>query len=132
MPRKRRSRNATESTSKASQDRTDPRDSQAPAGGPAESASSSEETSTVKDETSRGLADNDQKEITITAKDMRDPKEYLEEIKSKIVESSTKAAAVVAKPKKATCPVCDENRYDASLIGDTVKCINCRRGVVLV
>ena len=107
-------RDATESTSKTGEDWTDTGDPQAPTSSAAGAPSPSEETDPVTDETAGRSTDEDKKEI---------------------VETTTKAAAIV-KPKVKVgppmCPHCHERRYPQELKGKKIKCTNCRTMQTLI
>ena len=127
MPKRRRIRNVTESTSNAGEDRADARDPQAPTGSAAEASSTSETTSPESDkDAGRSAAEE----------------EFLTE--EELNEMTTRAAAIVAKvvekdfdPRPAPrtfaqCPRCGERRFSPDLVGKTVTCPNCRTGQKLV
>ena len=115
MSRQRRSRNAKESTSETREDRSGARstsDSAETESRPT-TPSASEETSAVTSEDTGGSAGEDKKEV---------------------VETSTKATAVLKLPvrKNAMCPKCHERRYKPEQADTRVKCMNCRCSVVLI
>ena len=138
MSMKRRSSNATESTSEIRKDRSITESKPEPATSTESrttTPSTSEETNPVTDKTAGRLPREDKK--AVTSENFRDPKEVLKEMKTKIsekvVESSTKATAIVKElvTEHAICPSCHEKRYKPEQVGTTVVCINCRASVVL-
>ena len=113
MSKQRRIRDATKCTSKTGEDRPGARPEQAEAESRTPAPASSKEADPIADETAGRSTD---------------------EYKKEVVESTTKAAAIV-KPKvkvgPPTCPRCHERRYSQELKGKRVKCTNCRTMQVL-
>lgn len=113
MPRQRRN-NATKSTIKTNEDRTDTRDSQKTTSSGTGAFTKSKETDTEQDETSRGSS---------------------EEVESTTTAGATIEEVEVKKEKErnfSMCPNCHEKRYELDMRAKKIKCMNCRKIVILV
>lgn len=132
MPRKRRTRNATESTSKARQDRADARDSQAT--GHTESGSrtpSSSPAGPKADASAGGPAAEEKAGLTDagTTSTTSVHKQQASQTEAKAKVRIEEAPKVTRKPH---CPNCQENRFFEGQEGQKVTCPNCRQDVTIV